>query len=89
MDRLLPFLPFILVAAMLFGWKEYESYIIETEKNKRAVSFNVPNDPSPVTFNRKFQLEQMALAERSKVKVMVEHDNSPLTDTYPYDNGCY
>ena len=83
MDRLLPFLPFILVAAMLFGWKEYESHIIEAANNKRAVSFNVPNEPSPVTFNRKSQLEQMALAERSKVKVMVEHDNSPLTDTYP------
>ena len=83
MDRLLRFLPFILVAAMLFGWKEYESYIIEAEKNKRAVSFNVPNEPSPVTFTRRSQLEQMALAERSKVKVMVEHDNSPLTATYP------
>ena len=83
MDRLLRFLPFILMAAMLFGWKEYESYIIEAEKNKRAVSFNVPNEPSPVTLNRKSQREQMALAERSKVKVMVEHDNSPLTDTYP------
>ena len=83
MDRLLPFLPFILVAAMLFGWKEYESHVIEAAKNKRAVSFNVPNEPSPVTLNRKSQLEQMALAERSKVKVMVEHDNSPLTSTYP------
>ncbi|MGY8763594.1 MAG: hypothetical protein ACKVLE_02555, partial [Fidelibacterota bacterium] len=69
MERLLSFLPFILVAAMLFGWKKYESHVIEAEKNKRAVSLNVPNEPSPVTFNRKSQLEQMALAERSKVKV--------------------
>ena len=49
MDRLLPFLPFMLVAAMLFGWKEYESHVIEAANNKRAVSFNVPNEPSPVT----------------------------------------
>ena len=28
-------------------------------------------------------LEKMAMAEREKIKVMVEHDNSPLTNTYP------
>ena len=28
-------------------------------------------------------LEKMAMAERSKITVMVEHDNSPLTNTYP------
>ena len=83
MDRLLPFSPFILVAAMLFGWKEYESHVIEAANNKRAVSLNIPSEPSPVTFARRSQLEQMALAERSKVKVMIEHDNSPLTGTYP------
>ena len=26
---------------------------------------------------------KMAMAEREKIKVMVEHDNSPLTNTYP------
>ena len=25
----------------------------------------------------------MAIAERSKIRVMIEHDNSPLTKTYP------
>ena len=81
--RFFPFFLLVLVAGMVFGWKEYESRVREAAKNKRTDSLTIPREPSPVTIARRSQLEQMALAERSKVKVMVEHDNSPFTRTYP------
>ena len=43
----------------------------------------VKSDPSPEIVARISLLEKMALKEREKIKVMVEHDNSPLTSTYP------
>lgn len=83
MDRFLPHLLLILVAGMLFGWKAYETRVTESAKMDQNDSLNAQSEPSPVTKAQRIQLEQMALAERSKVKVMVEHDNSPITNTYP------
>ena len=39
--------------------------------------------PSPVTTARRSRLNQLAEVERQKIKVVVEHDNTPATNTYP------
>jgi len=83
MDKILPFILLILVAGMLFGWKEYETRVKEEAEQVKKEPSIVQQESSPVTNAQRVQLEQMALAERSKVKVRVEHDNSPLTNTYP------
>ena len=83
MDKFLGFLVIILVAAMIFGWKEYEKRA-RAEVQKLSSEINhAPPEPSQLSNAQRTQLENMAEIERSKIKVMVEHDNSPLTYTYP------
>ena len=84
MDRMLSFLLLVLVLGMIFGWKEYEHRAKESANWAKIDTIIVKDyDSNPVRDAQRAQLEQMAGIERSKVKVMVEHDNSPLTDTYP------
>lgn len=84
MDRILSFLLVVLVAGMIFGWREYEYRAKESAKQTNIDTTIVQEIHShPVRDAQRAQLEQMAGIERSKVKVMVEHDNSPLTNTYP------
>ena len=56
------------------------------EKSPRS-GFSISIEPNPtqmkVTAARRTQLKKMAKTERSKIKVQVEHDNSPFTDSYP------
>lgn len=68
---------------MLFKWKDYEAKM-------KAAAMESAKDTIPLVLEHSLEidskislLEKMAMAERSKVKVMVEHDNSPLTKTYP------
>ena len=68
---------------MLFKWKDYEAKI-------KSAAMESAKDTIPLVLEHSLEidskislLEKMAMAERSKVKVMVEHDNSPLTKTYP------
>ncbi len=83
MDRFFGFLIIILVAGILFGWKEYEKRArAEVQHYPSSVDHATP-EPFQLTNAQRTQLENMAENERSKIKVMVEHDNSPLTYTYP------
>ena len=79
---------FALIAICIAGfsiikWKEYERRVLSQIKNSSPVSVVEEIKPSPEIITKVSLLEKMAIKEREKIRVMVEHDNSPLTTTYP------
>ncbi len=68
---------------MLFQWKSYEAAVLSEAKQVKVDSIEYVEKRPIQTLEKIDLLEKMALAERKKVKVMVEHDSSPLTKTYP------
>ena len=79
---------FALIAILISGfsiikWKEYERKVLLEIKNSSSVSVVEEIKPSPEIITKVSLLEKMAIKEREKIRVMVEHDNSPLTTTYP------
>jgi len=68
---------------LIYQWKEYETRVLSEAKQASADTLSYDNDRSIETAEKIDLLEKMAMAEREKIKVMVEHDNSPLTKTYP------
>ena len=83
MNRVIAILAIFLAAGMIYKWKDYETRMKEEARQNLTDTTSVSLEPSPEIIARRSMLEKMAMAERSKVKVMVEHDNSPLTTTYP------
>ena len=73
----------LLSAYMIVEWKNYESRVIEQARITRLDTIPSFIEPNLEDVAKIDLLEKMAMAERSKIKVMVEHDNSPLTNTYP------
>ena len=67
----------------IIKWKEYEKKVLLEAKQVPMDTTKTEPEPSPEIIARISLLEKMALKEREKIKVMVEHDNSPLTSTYP------
>jgi len=69
---------------MIITWRSYETRILyeasQVPKKEMIEYDSIPLEDKIAKIN---MLEKMAMAERQKIKVMVEHDNSPLTDTYP------
>mgnify|MGYP003958527249 FL=1 len=82
-SKLLTMFMLTILVGLLYAWKSYETRMIESAKHQFSISAQSNSAEGPVITARRLQLEQMAIAERSKIKVMVEHDNSPLTNTYP------
>ena len=68
---------------MISEWKKYEEKVIIASKKPIIDSLNYDATVSFKTAEKIDLLEKMAMAEREKIKVMIEHDNSPLTKTYP------
>jgi len=70
-------------AFIVMEWKNYENRVIAKAKAVIVDKDVAILEPEPDVVAKINLLEKMAMAERSKIKVMVEHDNSPLTNTYP------
>ena len=68
---------------MISEWKKYEEKVIIATKKPIIDSLKYDATVSAETAEKINLLEKMAMAEREKIKVMIEHDNSPLTKTYP------
>ena len=68
---------------MISEWKKYEEKVIISSKKPIMDSLNYDASVSAEKAEKINLLEKMAMAEREKIKVMIEHDNSPLTKTYP------
>ena len=68
---------------MITEWKKYEAKVLTSSKKPIMDSLNYDANVSTETAEKINLLEKMAIAEREKIKVMIEHDNSPLTKTYP------
>ena len=73
----------LLSAFMVLKWKDYETGVIKDSKTTIIDSSQTKLVAKPEVLAKINLLENMAMAERSKITVMVEHDNSPLTNTYP------
>ena len=73
----------ILSGFALIKWKEYESKLIAESKVIPKDTVFTKIESSIETEKRIEILEDMALKEREKIRVMVEHDGSPYTSTYP------
>ena len=69
---------FVLVG--FFGWREYEKYLRKIYADENNIVFLKNSDPLAKNRN---ELKKLAELERNKIKVMVEHDNIPETNTYP------
>tara|TARA_B100001540_G_scaffold312513_1_gene333774 strand:- start:487 stop:1044 length:558 start_codon:yes stop_codon:yes gene_type:complete len=81
--KLIAFFAILISAVMIVKWREYESKVLKEATKPSTDNIEVKREQSPETVARISLLEKMAMAEREKIKVMVEHDNSPLTNTYP------
>ena len=70
----------IFITVVFFGWQWYAQYMRE-----RFTVKSVPVNPVKAADLEKTrtELEELAEKERRKIKVMVEHDNRPETNTYP------
>ena len=73
---------------MISEWKKYEEKVIFDLKKPIMDSLNYDATVTVETVEKINLLQKMAMAEREKIKVMIEHDNSPLTKTYPMIR-CY
>tara|TARA_B100001248_G_scaffold245906_1_gene216107 strand:- start:150 stop:692 length:543 start_codon:yes stop_codon:yes gene_type:complete len=67
----------------LFKWKEYEERVLSKAKSQSIIPIIEEIKPSPEIVAKVSLLEKMAIKEKEKIRVMVEHDNSPLTNTFP------
>ena len=79
---------FALIVILISGfsiikWKEYERKVLMEITHSSPVTVNEKIKPSPEIISKINLLEKMAIKEKEKIRVMVEHDNSPLTTTYP------
>ena len=81
--KLIAFFAILISAVMIVKWREYESSVLKEATKPSIDNIEVKREQSPETVARISLLEKMAMAEREKIKVMVEHDNSPLSNTYP------
>ena len=81
--KLIAFFAILISAVMIVKWREYESKVLKEATKPSIDNIEVKREQSPETVARISLLEKMAMAEREKIKVMIEHDNSPLTKTYP------
>ena len=68
---------------LLYQWKNYENRILNEAVTKKIEEPRYDESKSIQKTMKIDLLEKMAIAERSKIRVMIEHDNSPLTKTYP------
>lgn len=83
MNKSTGFILILIIGGILVGWKEYEKRA-RGDVHKRLSNLNLMSiEQSPLTLVQRTQLMTMAKLERSKIRVMVEHDNSPITGTYP------
>ena len=64
-----------------FNDKEHE--IIKSKGDKDLSSSLLINKRQEKIEKNRIKLEKMAELERTKLRVMVEHDSSPLTNSYP------
>ena len=79
---------FALIVILISGfsiikWKEYERKVLIRITDSSPVPKVEKIKSSPEIVSKVSLLEKMALKEKEKIRVMVEHDNSPLTTTYP------
>ena len=81
--KVVAFFAIVISATMIFEWRAYEKRVLKEALKVPTDNIEIEIEPSPERVARISLLEKMAMAEREKIKVMVEHDNSPLTNTYP------
>ena len=80
MNRTFGFILIVFVTSVFFIWNKYEKHMREQFAAK-SVTIN-PKRKESLNKTRS-ELEELAQIERNKIKVMVEHDNRPETNTYP------
>ena len=70
----------IFITIAFFGWQRYAQYMRERFTMKPVLV-----NPAKAAHLEKTraELEELAEKERRKIRVMVEHDNRPETNTYP------
>ena len=73
----------LFLGGFLIYLKSLEDIRKENEDIIRLDSIKIDNNQIEKIIRKRSKLEKMAFIERSKLKVMVEHDNSPITNTYP------
>ena len=83
MVKIIPYFAMLISFLMLIIWKSYEKRALENAVSENSINSYYEIVPSPEKKAKVDLLQKLAMAEREKIKVMVEHDNSPLTKTYP------
>tara|TARA_B100000945_G_scaffold309402_1_gene300205 strand:- start:621 stop:1163 length:543 start_codon:yes stop_codon:yes gene_type:complete len=82
-SKIFALLVILISGIAIIKWKEYEEKVLEEYAQPPLDSVIKKIEPSPEIVSKISLLEKMALKEKEKIRVMVEHDNSPLTTTYP------
>ena len=82
-NKLISVLAILILAFTLTFYKRQQTdkTKLKAEKNLQSRS-TLDMQQKKIKSNRS-KIEKMAQIERSKLKVMVEHDNSPITNSYP------
>ena len=82
-SKIFALLVILISGIAIIKWKEYEEKVLEEYAQPPLDSVIKKIEPTPEIVSKISLLEKMALKEKEKIRVMVEHDNSPLTTTYP------
>lgn len=83
MNKIITITIILILAISLKYFKDKENEIINSKVEKDInLNFSINKQKEQINQNR-IKLEEMAQLERTKLKVMVEHDNSPITNSYP------
>jgi len=80
MDKFYGFFLILFIAISFIGWKQYANNM---RKQFTVKPVTINPDKTAQLEKTKAELEELADIERRKIKVMVEHDNRPETNTYP------
>ena len=83
MNKIINITIILILAISLKYFKDKENKIINNKVEKDInLNLSINKQKEQINQNR-IKLEEMAQLERAKLKVMVEHDNSPITNSYP------
>ncbi len=83
MNKIITVTIILTLAISLKYFKDKESTIIKSKTYKDINSNLLINKRQEKLKKNRVKLEEMAQLERTKLKVMVEHDSSPITNSYP------
>ena len=83
MNKIISIAIILTLAISLKYFNDKKREMIKSKTDKNIDSILLINEQQEKIEKKRIKLEEMAQFERTKIKVTVEHDSSPITNSYP------